>query len=127
MASELRVDTLKDSSGNNSVGMAYVSGGSAKAWMQLNGTGTIAIQGSFNTTSATDNGTGDYTQTFSSAIANNDFSVVSDGSALNDTYNQGTAASSPTTTTCRVNCWNTATNSQADFNQVYTSVFGDLA
>jgi hypothetical protein len=33
MASELRVDTLKDSSGSNSVGMAYVAGGSAKSWM----------------------------------------------------------------------------------------------
>ena len=105
----------------------HVMNGSAKAWMQLNGTGTIAIQGSFNTTSATDNGTGDYTQTFSSALANNDFSVVSDGSVINDTFNQGTAASSPTTTTCRVNVWNTSSDSQEDFNQVYTSVLGDLA
>ena len=30
MASELRVNTLKDASGNNSVAMEYVAGGSAK-------------------------------------------------------------------------------------------------
>ena len=126
MAGKIIADTLEHSTAG-SVTTDYVVNGSAKAWMQLNGTGTIAIQGSFNTTSATDNGTGDYTQTFSSALANNDFSVVSDGSVSNDTYNQGTAASSPTTTTCRVNCWNTATDGQADFNQVYTSIHGDLA
>ena len=38
MASELRVDTLKDSSGNNSVGMSYVAGGSAKFWVNFNNT-----------------------------------------------------------------------------------------
>ena len=126
MAGKIVADTLEHSTAG-SVTTDYVVNGSAKAWMQLNGTGTIAIQGSFNTTSATDNGTGDYTQTFSSALANNDFSVVSDGSVINDTFNQGTAASSPTTTTCRVNVWNTSSDSQEDFNQVYTSVLGDLA
>ena len=36
MASELRVNTLKDASGNNSVGMSTVAGGSAKAWANIN-------------------------------------------------------------------------------------------
>ena len=36
MASELRVNTLKDASGNNSVGMSYVAEGSAKQWVVRN-------------------------------------------------------------------------------------------
>ena len=63
MASELRVDTLKDSSGNNSVGMSTVAGGSAIAWIDFNGSGTIAARDSFNNASLTDNGTGHYTVT----------------------------------------------------------------
>ena len=60
MASELRVNTLKDASGNNSIATSFVAGGSTKAWTHLNGTGTIAIQDSFNTSSATDRSTGRY-------------------------------------------------------------------
>ena len=60
MASELRVNTLKDASGNNSIATSFVAGGSTKAWTHLNGTGTIAIQDSFNTSSATDRNTGRY-------------------------------------------------------------------
>ena len=32
MASELRVNTLKDAAGNNSVATSFVASGSAKAW-----------------------------------------------------------------------------------------------
>ena len=73
MASELRVDTLKDSSGSNSVGMAYVAGGSSKAWVNFNGTGTIAARDSLNLSSLTDNAAGDYTVTFSSALGNTNY------------------------------------------------------
>src|SRR5210317_1386531 len=76
MASELRVNTLKDAAGANSVGMAYVAGGSAKTWTNWNGQGTVAIRDSFNTASITDNGTGDTTVTVSNAFANADFSTV---------------------------------------------------
>ena len=76
MASELRVDTLKDSSGNNSVGMSYVAEGSAKHWLNLDGTGTIAARDSFNGSSVTDNGTGDYTSSFTTSLGNDDYSVT---------------------------------------------------
>ena len=35
MASELRVNTLKDAAGNNSVATSFVAGGSAKAWVNF--------------------------------------------------------------------------------------------
>ena len=43
MASELRVNTLKDAAGNNSVGMSYVAEGSAKAWVTFDGTGLYGV------------------------------------------------------------------------------------
>jgi len=76
MASELRVNTLKDASGNNSVGMAYVAEGTAKFWVNFNGTGTPATNDSFNQSSLTDNGTGDFTHSYTSSMGNvNYFSV----------------------------------------------------
>ena len=58
MASELRVNTLKDASGNNSVGMSTVAEGTAKAWATFNADGTPAFRDSFNSSTLTDNGTG---------------------------------------------------------------------
>ena len=70
MASELRVNTLKDAAGNNSVGMSFVAGGSAKSWMNLNGTGTIATRDTLNVSSLSDEATGKYQVNFSSSMGN---------------------------------------------------------
>ena len=75
MASELRVNTLKDASGNNSIATSFVAGGSAKAWVNFNGTGTIAARDSLNNSSLTDNGTGDYTVTMSSAMSDANYGM----------------------------------------------------
>ena len=47
----------------------------AKAWINYNGTGTVAIRDSFNVSSLTDNGTGLYTITFTNAMSNDDYCV----------------------------------------------------
>ena len=70
MASELRVNTLKDAAGSNEVAMTYVANGSAKAWVNVDGTGTVAFRDSFNATSLTDHGTGEYSHSFVSSMAN---------------------------------------------------------
>jgi len=67
MASELRVDTLKDSSGNNSVGMAYVAEGSAKNWVNFNQT-DHSTRDSFNTASLVDQATGVSEVNFTSSM-----------------------------------------------------------
>ena len=125
MASELRVDTLKDSSGNNSVGMSYVAGGSAKAWTNFNGTGTVAIRGSFGVSSISDNGTGDYTTTFSNAMNDANFSsnaFAGAGTVSNQAAPQSLMASS--TTSIR-----TLTYFSSAFDRAYqlNQIFGDLA
>jgi hypothetical protein len=48
-----------------------------RAWVNFNGTGTVAIRASFNVSSITDNGTGDYTVNFTNAMPDTNYSVVS--------------------------------------------------
>jgi hypothetical protein len=55
---------LKFNSGYGSAAVAY----GCRAWVNFNGTGTVAIRGSGNVTSITDNGTGDYTVNFTTAM-----------------------------------------------------------
>jgi|TARA_E500000318_G_scaffold103644_1_gene108899 hypothetical protein len=74
MASILRVNTLTDASSNNSVPMATVASGSAKAWIHFQGTSTSAINDSFNISGLTDNGTGNYTITIENDMVNVSYS-----------------------------------------------------
>ena len=50
-----------------------------RAWVNFNGTGTVAIRASFNVSSITDNGTGDYTVNFTTAMPDANYSVVAMG------------------------------------------------
>ena len=50
--------------------------GAAKAWVNFNGVGTIAIRDSFNVSSLTDGGTGIYSISFTTGMANTDYCVV---------------------------------------------------
>lgn len=47
-----------------------------RAWVNFNGTGTVAIRASGNVSSITDNGVGDYTVNFTTAMPDADYSVV---------------------------------------------------
>ena len=46
-----------------------------RAWVNFNGTGTVAIRAAYNVTSITDNGTGDYTVNFTTALPDANYSV----------------------------------------------------
>ena len=77
MAGKITVSTINDSSGV----LATQNGmtGIAKAWVNFNGgQGNTAgvINGSFNVSSITVNGTGDYTANFTTAMPNTTYSVV---------------------------------------------------
>ena len=75
-----------------------------KAWINFNGTGTIAIRDSFNVSSITDNGQGDYTVTMTNAMSNTNYAVAtaSGDSAVGAIRGCG-VCNSLTTTTFRVN------------------------
>ena len=46
-----------------------------RAWVNFNGTGTVAIRASGNVSSITDNGTGDYTVNFTTAMPDSNYSL----------------------------------------------------
>lgn len=50
--------------------------GVCRAWVNFNGTGTVAIRASFNVSSITDNGVGTYTMNFSTALTDANYSAV---------------------------------------------------
>lgn len=82
--STARFDTLQNAAGSKSVPVATVVDGSAKAWVNFNGTGTVAIRASFNVTSITDNTTGDYTVNLTTALTDASYSATL-SSAVNST------------------------------------------
>ncbi len=59
--STIKATTLSNLAGSKTVPMDTVVDGSAKAWVNFNGTGTVAIRRAFNVSSITDNAVGDYT------------------------------------------------------------------
>jgi hypothetical protein len=126
MASELRVDTLKDAAGNNSVGMAYVAGGSAKAWMQYTTIGTTAAQDSLNVASVTDNGSGSTFANWSSVFVNNDYAVTT--SCERSSFYHAMLHGIADTATNRTNLTAaTAVNSAEDIEEGHCICMGDLA
>ena len=64
----------------------------AKAWVNYNGTGTIAINDSYNVSSLTDDATGKWDVNFSTAMSSVDFVAVCDGRYLHD---DGTGSATP--------------------------------
>ena len=58
MASELRVNTLKDASGNNSVATSTVAEGTMKCWIKFDQNTENEVKDSFNTSSVSDESTG---------------------------------------------------------------------
>jgi hypothetical protein len=73
--STIKADTLSNLAGTQTVPVSTVAQGSAKAWVNFNGTGTVAIRASFNVSSITDNGVGNYTVNFTNALVDADFAV----------------------------------------------------
>ena len=67
--SVIRVDNFGPSAG----GTTYSARGIAKAWVNFNGTGTIAARDSENVSSLTDNGTGLYSVNLTNAFSADDY------------------------------------------------------
>ena len=72
--------TMQDSAGGADTSLSNLTSAGeqmvCKAWVNFNGTGTVAIRDSYNVSSVTDNGTGDYTVNFTASMGNSNFSVA---------------------------------------------------
>ena len=96
-----------------------------KAWVNFNGTGTVAIRDSFNVGSITDNGTGDYTLNFTNSMSSANYVLCMSGSTNNSYARAGTQTSgSMTASTARVFTAN-STGSTVDREYCAVAIFGD--
>lgn len=105
--STVRADTLATRTGAYSTSMENPVRGSAKAWVNFNGTGTPAIRTGFNVSSITDNGTGDYTINFTTALADANYAPVGAiQSAITNAHLMAVIklGVAPTASACRVTC-----------------------
>ena len=82
--STLKVNTLQDSSGNNASTTEQIAEGRAKMWINLD-MNAGSITDSFNVAGITDDGTGLFTITYSSAFSNTNYCILSgEASKLTD-------------------------------------------
>jgi len=134
MASELRVNTLKDAAGNNSIATSFVANGSAKVWVNLNQDGTHSIRGSNNVSSISDEGAGATQTNFTSSTADANYALAgtsgddggNSGCWHTTGYNQNSYNTSNTTSSFHQQIYY-ATASVADSGFVYCTLHGDLA
>jgi hypothetical protein len=85
--STAKFNTLSNLAGSLTVPVATVVQGSAKAWVYFTvPAGTPIIQTAFNITSITDNGAGDYTFNFTSALVDANFAFAGLGTAGGANY-----------------------------------------
>ena len=117
---------------NNGAISTVVPGGSTlypafdcRAWVNFNGTGTVAIRASGNVSSITDNGTGDYTVNFTTAMADANYSVCgSNVGSVNSNYFSfvSSANVAVTSSSARINLAHTS-GSPYDQTQINVAIF----
>lgn len=74
--STLKINTLSNLAGSQSTPVENAINGSAKAWVNFNGTGAVAIRVSYNVSSLVDNGVGIYTVNFTNALTDSNYVVT---------------------------------------------------
>jgi len=104
---------------NGATGTDLLSG-LAKAWVDFDGTGTVAIDASLNTSSISDLGTGVYEANYTNNFAAADYGYVFGGSPYHCQSNGGT------TSKVDIRLYNSG-NAANDYVQVCMAAFGGLA
>lgn len=119
--STLRVNNITDASGGSS---SLSVPGAAKAWVNFNGTGTVAVRTQLNVSSITDNGTGLYTVNLTTALADADYAFQISAKRTDNVGGQVMARynSTPTTSALQVETSN-ASASLLDCDRVCVTFF----
>ena len=121
--STLEVSNLND--GTTTVATTFVTNGSAKAWSNINQTGTQAIRDSLNISSITDSGNGTTRHTVTSAMGNTSYPVLC-ACTVQTTYDDNACSQRVSVSQYDLYCSN-ASNVNTDNPFGQTSVLGDLA
>jgi hypothetical protein len=118
-----RIDSsgnLQFNSGYGSVATAY----GCRAWVNFNGTGTVAIRASGNVTSITDNGTGDYTVNFTNAMPDANYTAIaSPGEFQNTLTNRSITANNVNSSSVRTLVSVSNTAAAFDNTQINVAIF----
>lgn len=109
---------LQFNSGYGSVATAY----GCRAWVNFNGTGTVAIRASGNVSSITDNGTGNYTANFTTAMPDVNYGLSS-GQSNGDTTRNNVILRDFTTASVRVTTNRMDDSAPQDTSIVCFSIF----
>lgn len=117
--STLRVNTIQDSTGSSSPAI----NGLARAWVNFNGTGTVAIRASLNVSSITDVGTGDYRVNLTTALTDANYSVVSSGLNFGVAYSFISAGATSSSQAAIASFNNAAAGTAADVNNIQVAFF----
>ena len=88
-----------------------------RAWVNFNGSGTVAIRASGNVSSITDNGTGDYTVNFTTAMPDANFAVTWECDQVMPFVPNSNASGSASVQS------RNATNTNVDCNAGYVAIF----
>ena len=113
-----------DASGNFQFNSGYGSVATAygcRAWVNFNGTGTVAIRASGNVTSITDNGTGDYKVNFTTAMP--DVNYATTVGFNNQVSNDGANLKFASSTTDSVTVQKFENNASVDCTHVFVAIF----
>jgi hypothetical protein len=122
--STIKTTTLSTLDGTATVPVNTVVNGSAKAWVNFNGTGTVAIRGSFNVSSITDNGTGQYTLNFTSAMQDLNYATIGSAWYSGVTGILFSIESTPSSTTSKsITTNNPAGTSNSDATYISVAIF----
>ena len=124
--SEIRANTISDAAGTGPIDLHKQS--AAKAWVNFNGTGTIAVRDSMNVASITDNGTGIYRVSHNSSFSTSNYAVVT-GCSRSDTIGAVSMELTPRSLLATQYDVHADYNngSYIDFENCFTSIQGDLA
>lgn len=82
MSGVLAIDEIRGKTSGTPTDVNNLKYQLATAWVNFNGTGTVAIRDSFNVSSITDNGVGDYTVNFAQAMDNADYTISGSAEAI---------------------------------------------
>lgn len=103
--------------------------GVAKAWINFNGSGTPTARDSYNVSSITDNGVGDYTINFSTAFsgATYDFNVSVGSGTSNNLQHAFQGGAAPTASAFRFRTYDSSLSGFTDATWISATFFGDQA
>lgn len=119
--STLKLATLSNPEGTSTADVNGVISGYAKAWVNFNGLGTVAIAASYNVSSITDNGTGDYTVNFTTEMPNTNYVIAGFARRDNDVAGvfsviSALSTDTKTTTACRIRSFFQLSGSTSPFD-----------